>query len=82
MLKVSPHPFLEESRKIQGDAVMVSKFIDEFLNNFEENFIICKKWIDECHNAFMKKLLNENSLLDLIVNGFEENKIEYKKNFI
>ena len=79
MLNVSPHPFLKQTREIQGNAVLLAKFVDEFMNNFDENFKLCKKWVDECHNAFMTKLNNENSLLDLILKDFNIENVQNKK---
>lgn len=72
LLNVPPHPFLEESKKIKGDAKLIREFVDTFMNNFDDNFILCKKWVDMCHNSFIIKLNSQNSLLDLILNDFKK----------
>ena len=47
-------------------------FVEEFLNNFEENYTLCKTWTNMYHTAFMDKINNENSLFDLISNDFKK----------
>ena len=74
ILNIRPHPFLEESKKIQSDSKMIAEFVDKFLNDFENNYNLCKMWSDECYNKFVKKLKTENSLLDLIIGGFIKEK--------
>lgn len=81
ILNVKPHPFFKESEMIKGDAVLFAKFINKFLEEFDTNYQLCKEWVDECHSVFMKKLYNENSMLDLILNNFEKN-ITTKQNLI
>jgi hypothetical protein len=41
------------------------------MENFDENYVLCKEWSDICHRAFMDKFYNENSFLDLIINDFK-----------
>ena len=71
ILNVRPHPFFEESKKIQGNAIKIAEFVKEFMENFDENYTLCKEWSDICHIAFMNKFYNENSLLDLMINDFK-----------
>ena len=71
ILDIPPHPFYNESKKIKGNAVKVAEFVKEFMENFDENYILCKEWSDICHTAFMNKFNNENSLLDLIISDFK-----------
>lgn len=72
LLNVTPHPFLEESKKFKGDAKLFSNFVKEFMENFDENYKKCKEWVDMCHNSFMNKMNGQNSLLDLILNDFKK----------
>jgi hypothetical protein len=71
ILDIPPHPFYNESKKIKGDAVKIAEFVKEFMENFDENYTLCKEWSDICHIAFMDKFYNENSLLDLMINDFK-----------
>lgn len=82
ILNVSPHPFLNETVKIQGNAHLIAEFIKIFMNDFENNFILCKKWIDECNIKFIEKLYTENSLIDLILNDFPKKITENKISLI
>jgi len=71
ILDIPPHPFYNESKKIKGNAVKIAEFVKEFMENFDENYVLCKEWSDICHTAFMDKFYNENSLLDLMINDFK-----------
>jgi hypothetical protein len=71
ILDIPPHPFYNESKKIKGDAVKITEFVKQFMENFDENYTLCKEWSDICHIAFMDKFYNENSFLDLIINDFK-----------
>jgi len=73
ILDVPPHPFLSESSKCKGDAKLFSKFVYNFMKNFDENYLLCKNWSNLAFEKFMNKLNTENSLLDLILkNKFED----------
>jgi hypothetical protein len=69
MLDVPPHPFYDESKRCKTNGKLFAEFVDKFLKNFDENFKLCKEWSDLVHNKLMYKIENENSLLDLIVDG-------------
>ena len=66
---VPPHPFYKESKKYKVDGKLFSKFVKEFMENFDENYVLCKEWSDMVHTKFMYRMNNENSLLDLILNN-------------
>ena len=66
---VPPHPFYKESKQYKVDGKLFSKFVKEFMENFDENYILCKEWSDIVHTKFMYRMNNENSLLDLILNN-------------
>jgi len=69
MLDVPPHPFYNESKRCKTNGKLFAQFVDKFLQNFDENFKLCKDWSDLVHTKLMYKIENENSLLDLIING-------------
>jgi len=66
MLEVPPHPFFEESEKFQSNAREFSNFVNEFMQDFDKNYKLCKEWSDLAFEKIMYKIQNENSLLDLI----------------
>ena len=71
ILNVSPHPFYNEFKNHKGDSKKFSIFVDYFLKNFDYNYDLCKKWVDECHLSLVSKMENENSFLELIKNGIK-----------
>lgn len=72
IFKLEPHPFYNEIKKSRIDRKYFITFVEQFLNNFEENYTLCKTWTDMYHIAFMDKINNENSLFDLILNDFKK----------
>lgn len=79
ILELPTHPFLKEFQILKGDAVLFVEFVKKFMENFEDNFKLCKEWTDLAHNKLMQKMNSENSLLELIFNNFEtsnNNKIQ------
>jgi len=71
MIGIKPHPFMPNFKEIKGDAKLLIEFINEFMNNFEENYILCSEWMDECRDIFLNKINTENSMLDIFAIGFE-----------
>ena len=67
MLDVPPHPFYNESKRCRTNSKLFAEFVDKFLQNFDENYKLCKEWSDLVHVKLMYKIENENSLLDLII---------------
>jgi hypothetical protein len=67
MLDVPPHPFYNESKRCKTNGKLFAEFVDKFLQNFDENYKLCKEWSDLVHNKLIYKIENENSLLDLII---------------
>jgi hypothetical protein len=82
IFKLEPHPFYNEIKKSRIDRKYFVTFVEDFLNNFEENYLLCKTWTDMYHTAFMNKINNENSLFDLILNDFKKDIIINKTNLI
>jgi hypothetical protein len=82
MLDVPPHPFYNESKRCKTNGKLFAQFVDTFLQNFDENYNQCKEWSDLVHTKLMYKIENENSLLDLIINGGLKTEFNVKKSLI
>jgi hypothetical protein len=82
MLDVPPHPFYDDSKRCKTNAKLFAEFVDEFLQNFDENYLICKNWSDLVHSKLLHKLNTENSLLDLIMDGNLKKEFIIKKSLI
>jgi hypothetical protein len=82
MLDVPPHPFYDESKKCRANGKLFAQFVDTFLQNFDENYKLCKDWSDLVHNKLIYKMENVNSLLDLIIEGGLKTEFVVKKSLI
>jgi hypothetical protein len=82
VLLVPSHPFYESSKKCKANGKMFAKFVSEFLNNFQENYKLCKEWSDLVHHKLMHKMGEENSLLDMIIDGGLKEEFVIKKSLI
>lgn len=82
MLDVPPHPFYNESKRCKTNGKLFAQFVDTFLQNFDENYKLCKEWSDLVHSKIMYKIENENSLLDLIIEGRLKTEFVVKKTLI
>ena len=71
MIGIRPHPFMKNFKEVKGNAKLLVEFIESFMNNFEENYILCKDWMDECRDIFLNKITYENSMLDIFTIGFD-----------
>ena len=79
MLEVPPHPFYNESKRCKTNGKLFAKFVDKFLQNFDENYKLCKEWSDLVHSKLIYKIENQNSLLDLIIDGRLKSEFIVKK---
>lgn len=75
-LNIRQHPFYNDFKKHKGDADKFVEFVSSFMDDFEINYKLCKDWIDECHLLLIEKIENENSLLQMLNDGFEERKLQ------
>jgi hypothetical protein len=82
MLKIEPHPFYNESKKCKANPKLFAEFVNSFLNNFTENHKLCKDWSDLAHTKLLYKIQNENSLLDLIIDGKLKKEFTIKKSLL
>jgi len=68
ILDIDEHPFYSEIKNCIGNEDKFVFFVENFLKDFNTNYKLCKDWVDNCHYKFMKKINNDNSLLDMIQN--------------
>ena len=78
ILDLPPHPFYKESKRCKTDGKLFAEFVDKFLENFDENFLLCKEWSDLAHNKLITLIENDNSLLNLILNNFQKPNLFFK----
>ena len=71
ILGIRPHPFMEDFKLHKGKPELFVEFVNRFMNNFEENYKLCKEWSDECLSLFMDRLNSENSLLNNFLMEFK-----------
>lgn len=74
ILDLPNHPFLKEFDEVKGNSKLFVLFVKRFMENFEDNYNLCKSWTDLAHTKFMEKIESENSLFDLILDDFEKEK--------
>jgi hypothetical protein len=72
IFKLEKHPFYNEIKEYKNDKTKFVEFINLFLLDFDANYKKCKDWTDLYHNALIEKINNENSLLELFINGFKK----------
>ncbi len=82
VFNVPPHPFYNESKICRANSKLFAEFVDRFLQNFEENFRVCKEWSDIVHNKLIDKIEQENTLLDLIIGNELKPEFIIKKSLI
>lgn len=71
VMEIEDHPFVNQTRKYQGKPRDLSFFVRDFMNDFSHNYFACKKWTDLAKTKMLKKLREENSLLDLSLIDFK-----------
>jgi hypothetical protein len=73
ILDVDLHPFYNEIKSVMGCPEKFGEFVKTFMADFDKNYKLCKDWVESVHIKLMEKINNENSLLDLVLNNFDEN---------
>jgi len=76
ILDCERHPFFDESHLAKGDSKLFVAFVKKFMENFDNNYKLCKEWTDNAHIKFINKIETENSLLDFLVSEIKNKKIE------
>lgn len=66
MIDIEEHPFMDKFREHKGNPEMFVEFVKEFMWDFDNNYQLCKDWSNKCHDKFIEKINNENSLLKLM----------------
>jgi len=59
-----PYPYYEEMKKVSNNPEELVKFINHFLDNFDEMYPKIKEWTNIVHTEFMRRMDNENSFLE------------------
>ncbi len=72
VLGIEPHPFMNNFKLHKGDTKLFVDFVKVFMENYDENYQLCKEWSNKCNKLFVDKLETENSLLDLMTNEFNK----------
>ena len=69
ILNISPHPFYEQIKIIKSDSAKFSKFVSEFMIDYDKNHGLCKFWVQKAHTVLIKELETKNSFLDLVLSN-------------
>ena len=80
ILDLPPHPFYNEIKKLSGVPHLFVKFVETFMNDFDKNYLLIKKWTSECHLKFVSKINSNNDLLDMLIDDFKSYNQSIKKN--
>jgi len=59
-----PYPYYKEMKKVSNNPEELVKFINHFLDNFDEMYPKIKEWTNIVHTEFMRRMDNENSFLE------------------
>jgi hypothetical protein len=68
-LGVEKYPFYDEIKNSIGKVEIFTEFIKNFFENYEENYLLCKEWVNKCHLKLLEKINNENSFLNTLIDG-------------
>lgn len=82
VLNIPPHPFYDEFKNHKGDSSKFVLFVNKFMDNFDYNFKLCKKWSDMCRDKFIDKLKIENNLIEFLLDDFKSEDILFNKTLI
>lgn len=66
---IEEHPFYKEAIEYRGKNDKFVQFVKKFMENYEENYTLCKLWTDKVHSLLIEKIYKENSFLDLLLQG-------------
>jgi hypothetical protein len=68
---VDPHPFYNEAVNYRGLDNKFVDFVNIFMENYDENYELCKNWVEKVHEKIIYKIYNENSFLDIVIIGLK-----------
>jgi hypothetical protein len=80
LLDLPPHPFYNEIKQHSGIPHLFVEFVETFMSNFDENYLLIKEWTYQCHQKFVSKLNSNNDLLDMILDDFKNHNDLIKTN--
>jgi hypothetical protein len=80
ILDLPTHPFYNDFKNHSGSSELFVEFVDKFMNDFDNNYLLIKDWTTICHNKFLEKLNMNNDLLDMIISDFSKEKSVIKAN--
>lgn len=66
ILNVPPHPFYKHTLEYKNKPELFIEFVKTFMDNFENNYKLCKEWSDACNEKLMNLVNTTNSFLDLL----------------
>ena len=66
ILNIREHPFYKNSLEYKNKSELFIEFIKTFMDNFENNYKLCKEWTDECNAKLMNLVNTTNSFLDAL----------------
>lgn len=70
VLDIEPHPFYNLS--VNGEPIKFISFVNTFMENFDYNYSLCKKWSLNANDKMLKLINTQNSLLEIISNGLSK----------
>lgn len=82
ILNLDNHPFYKESLKYRGNENLFAEFVQNFLSNFDENYLLCKEWTINAHYKLLNKIENENSFLEILITNGLKKELKNKKNLV
>ena len=59
-----PYPYYDEMKRVSNNPEELVKFINYFLDNFDEMYPKIKEWTHIVHTEFMRRMDNENSFME------------------
>jgi hypothetical protein len=69
ILNIREHPFYKNSLQYKNKPELFIEFVKTFMDNFENNYKLCKEWTDDCNEKLMHLVNNTNSFLNLLQDG-------------
>ena len=81
-LGLDRHPFYNQTKDSYNDSKKFCDFVKSFLENFNENYLLCLEWSKKANETLLERILSKNDLLDLFNSNFKKNLISISKTLI
>ena len=75
VLGLDKHPFYNETKNSECNPETFCNFVKLFLENFNENYLLCLEWSKQANEKLLQTILSKNDLLDLLNSNFKKNTI-------